>query len=206
MIKVISFDIGGTLVKNRYDYSAKKAIMKASKVTPSIFENAYRKHFIKGEGSLKDFCNQICCKDMQYVKKLAKQYYLDKPLGVLYPDVLPTLNTLLQRGYLLITISNKSYMNTSSLKEYGINSYFQAEINSYDVGYAKPEKEIFYYVQKKMRIEANEIIHVGNSIKSDVEGANGVGWETVLINREKDSSEIIPSYVINDLRQLLEII
>ena len=204
MIKVISFDIGGTLVKKAKRENARDEMMKMAGVSSPLFAHAYREHFIQKKNSLKDFCDKIGFSDIDKMEQFLRQYYASAPLGNLYDDVLSTLDELVKKGYLLISISNKSYMNHYGLKEYGLTSYFTREIYSYEVNSAKPETEIFKYAQRKMRVMNDEIIHIGDSWTSDIEGAHRAGWKSVLIVREKKNIPMSKvECTISNLNELL---
>ena len=47
----------------------------------------------------------------------------------------------------------------------------------------KPRKELFQLALKKTRLNANEVIHIGDSISSDVKGASALNIKTLWINR-----------------------
>ena len=47
----------------------------------------------------------------------------------------------------------------------------------------KPRKELFQLALKKTRLNANEVIHIGDSNSSDVKGASALNIKTLLINR-----------------------
>jgi putative hydrolase of the HAD superfamily len=140
------------------------------------------------------------------------KYYAEKPLGILKPGVIFTLKELKRRGYFLMTVSNKSYMNKSCLSEYCLNSYFDAEIYSYQIGYAKPDREIFQYAQKIANVSPEEIVHIGNSINSDIFGGKMENWHTILLQKdEKSKNEVMlcsaePDYKITKLEQIITII
>ena len=47
----------------------------------------------------------------------------------------------------------------------------------------KPRKELFELALKKTGLKENEIIHIGDSVSSDVKGAAGVGIRALWLNR-----------------------
>ena len=47
----------------------------------------------------------------------------------------------------------------------------------------KPRKELFELALKKTELKENEVIHIGDSVSSDVKGAAGVGIKALWLNR-----------------------
>lgn len=54
---------------------------------------------------------------------------------------------------------------------------------SAEAGAEKPDRKIFDYAKKKMRLEETEIWFVGDAYPLDVEGALNAGWNAVWMNR-----------------------
>ena len=47
----------------------------------------------------------------------------------------------------------------------------------------KPRKELFELALKKSGLNADEVIHIGDSLSSDVKGANSLGIRALWLNR-----------------------
>ncbi|WP_088103071.1 HAD family hydrolase [Halalkalibacter urbisdiaboli] len=80
-------------------------------------------------------------------------------------------------------------------------------VTSEDVKSYKPRQEMFEKALKLSNLSKNEVIHVGDSLSSDVNGAKNMGIKSVWINRNKKEikGEVKPSYVINQLDELLKL-
>ena len=52
-----------------------------------------------------------------------------------------------------------------------------------EVGALKPSPEVFEYATEQAGVEANEVLYVGDSYRSDVEGAQPVGWRVAWYTR-----------------------
>ena len=78
----------------------------------------------------------------------------------------------------------------------------QDVITSEDAKSYKPRKEIFELALRKNGLEVDEVIHIGDSLSSDVKGANAVGINAIWINR---SGKAIPENVtaVNNLMEVL---
>ncbi|TYS13505.1 HAD family hydrolase [Rossellomorea vietnamensis] len=79
-------------------------------------------------------------------------------------------------------------------------------ITSEDVQSYKPRPEMFEKALKLCNLSKDEVLHVGDSLSSDVSGAMNVGIKSVWINRNnkefKGKDE--PNYTINKLDELLK--
>ncbi|MEH7097434.1 HAD family hydrolase [Neobacillus vireti] len=80
---------------------------------------------------------------------------------------------------------------------------------SSEVGYAKPRKEFFEYVNQKTNTHPADSYMVGDSFANDIIGANQAGWNSIWINptnKPKAMGSIQPTYEINSYPQLEELI
>ncbi len=69
----------------------------------------------------------------------------------------------------------------------------------------KPDKRIFEYALRLMKVSAQRCLHVGDSLHSDVGGAQALGITTVWIERDGRISDIgssKPDYTIKSLTEL----
>lgn len=65
----------------------------------------------------------------------------------------------------------------------------------------KPRAEIFEMALKKVNLQPNEVVHIGDSLSSDIKGASALGINTVWINR---GGKVVPEGVVA-VKNLLEI-
>ena len=131
-----------------------------------------------------------------------------------YPRVNETLNEL-RPNFILATICNtNASLETvrGIMKDAGILHFFDELIVSSEVGYSKPDEEIFRIALRKLGVKPNEAIMVGNRVSTDILGGNRMGMETVLINWESDYHEEVtcelekPTYIIHTIKELRTII
>jgi len=113
---------------------------------------------------------------------LGKMQKTDMKLG-LFDDVLPVLTDLNDRGLILGLISNVDRDIAPLLSELGLTSLLQVVVTSQNVGFNKPQPEIFYEALKQAGIQAPEAIYVGDQYQIDVVGASKVGMKGVLLDR-----------------------
>ncbi|MGB9778679.1 MAG: HAD family hydrolase [Candidatus Bathyarchaeales archaeon] len=124
-----------------------------------------------------------------------------------YEDAVPTLNELKNKGFTLIVISNVS--SRKNLKTYlrkaGIPNYFDAIIASGDVGYEKPNPEIFRTASRTLNIPLNCILHIGDKYEEDYLGAYNAGLKALLIDR-KNRYTRIQCPKISNLKELTSLL
>jgi 2-haloalkanoic acid dehalogenase type II len=80
-------------------------------------------------------------------------------------------------------------------------------ITSQHVKAYKPHRDMFHYALEVNGLSPEEVLHVGDSLTSDVFGANQVGIKSVWLNRnhKQVSGEIQPNYVIHNLNEVLKL-
>ncbi|WP_280768442.1 HAD family hydrolase [Salipaludibacillus daqingensis] len=82
------------------------------------------------------------------------------------------------------------------IEKIGVNKWIQPDqiYVSEEVGFAKPNKEIFRLVEKEQKLSSKDILFIGDSWKHDVVGALNAGWEAIFLNtrQEKRTSEHKP--------------
>ena len=120
-----------------------------------------------------------------------------------YPDAVSVLSTLRRKGYKLGLISNTHWRFLESLRT-KMERTFDVTTLSYEHGYAKPHPSIFLATLKKLGVEANRCLHVGDDPVADVQGAKNVGMKTVFIKRT--TLEADADIIIERLGQLLELL
>ncbi len=81
-------------------------------------------------------------------------------------------------------------------------------ITSEDVKAYKPRAELFLEALERYGLKNNEVIHIGDSITSDVYGAQAVGIDAVWLNRKGKVTpeDIKPKYICKDLIEVKNII
>lgn len=101
-----------------------------------------------------------------------------------------------------MTNSDDRYVD-ESVKLYGLHPAGIA--TSEQAKYSKPRKEIFLYALEKFNLEPSEVLHVGDSLNSDVMCPESVGIKAVWLNREKKS---VPEGItsIDSIEEIFEII
>jgi len=134
---------------------------------------------------------------------LGKMRQLDMKL-VLFDDVIPALTALKGRGLILGLISNVDRDITPLLNKLGLTSLLQVVVTSQDVGFNKPQPEIFREALRQAGVQASEAIYVGDQHQIDVIGANKAGMKGVLLDRGDYFEETTDCPRIQSLTQVVE--
>src|SRR5690625_420131 len=87
-----------------------------------------------------------------------------------------TLEELRARGYKLAILSNWDERLRPLLSGMKLDRYFDQILVSVEVGFEKPDPQIFKYAEEKLGATGNEILHIGDSHHHDVLGAKTHGW------------------------------
>lgn len=78
------------------------------------------------------------------------------------------------------------------------------------IGFPKPSPRFFLDVQRRLGLEPQQILLVGDDLVNDYQGARAVGWTALLLNREADrttSAEIVPAeHTIRDLTSVATVL
>lgn len=194
MIKAIAFDYGGVVKINQQDLI--KEICEYLKIEREVWRKEYFKinKMFNIEG--KSFEEVILFlvakfdpseKTRNYMIDLLKEndslYHLNNEL-IIY------IKKLKEKGYKIALLSNNSLTLRAKLIEENIFDLFDAIVISSEVGYMKPQPEIFEILFKKLKVNPNEVIFIDDSLKS-LEKADEIGYIPILFkNNEILESEL----------------
>ena len=101
-----------------------------------------------------------------------------------YPDVLPALAGLRERGVTLVIASNWDCSLPDWLAPTGIMELVDGLVTSAEVGAPKPDPRVFERALAIAGVEPPGAIHVGDKVDNDIEGAAAAGVRGVLLQRE----------------------
>lgn len=126
---------------------------------------------------------------------------------VLLKNALELLRSMKKRGFILAIVSNNDGRVANKCEELGIREYFDLIVDSGNIGFIKPGKEIFDHTLKHLGLERSEVLHVGDLYGADILGANNAGIEAVWFNN-KNSNDFENTGVvqIEDLSELQDIV
>ena len=109
-------------------------------------------------------------------------FYATRNRVKLYDEVAGSLERLSAR-YRLFAVSN----GNADLKRCGIAHWFEGHITAISAGAAKPDIRIFMRLLAEARVEASQVMHIGDDPHLDVMGAAQAGMQAVWLNRDAKS-------------------
>lgn len=101
----------------------------------------------------------------------------------LFDDVVPTLSKLEASGFRLGVISNFERWLEKVLVEVELGETFDVSVISGVEGIEKPDRRIYEIALERAGVDGSRAMHVGDSIKLDIEPATSVGLNVVLLDR-----------------------
>ena len=106
----------------------------------------------------------------------------------LVPEAKQMLENLRAKGYRLFAASNSfGHLQRSRLEQAGILNYFEDTYISMDIGYDKPDIRFYQSALKRCGLEPQEVLMIGDSMTTDVLGAQAAGMDALFFDRQKDS-------------------
>lgn len=219
-IKAVTFDVGGTLIKPWPSVGHVYAEVAARHGLKGISSEELNRRFAIAWRRLKNFNHSR--KEWAALVEQTFGGADKKPPGEaffedlyqrfsepaawhIFEDTLPALDALASHGVNLGVISNWDERLRPLLEQLGLASYFDAIIVSCEIGFTKPSPVIFEVAARKLGLAPEFILHVGDSMESDVAGARSAGFQAVLVSRGKGEARDegqIPS--LTELEYLLE--
>jgi len=145
----------------------------------------------------------IAADDKMLLSLVGKMQQAAKKL-VLYDDVLPTMTELKGKGLTLGLISNIDHDIAPLLDELGLSTLLQVVVTSQEVGFTKPQPEIFREASRRAEVEAVEAVFVGDQYQIDVVGAERAGMKGILLDRSGYFKEVIASPRIRSLTEIVD--
>jgi HAD superfamily hydrolase (TIGR01549 family) len=120
----------------------------------------------------------------------------------LFPETGSVVGALRDGGYPLALVSNWQHGLRHFVAELGLAGGFDHVISSAELGVAKPDRRIYDEACGRLGVSPERVIHVGDTLVDDYEGAASAGLRALLVHR---GSEPAPAGVesIRDLRELL---
>lgn len=190
-MKAIFFDFWGTLVENG-TYSPLKQSMNIMRVRMPFgefaekFEHAFMtKPFEDQAVMFREVCEALNANPHPIaIEKLIGVWNKTRLLAQIYPETVETLKALKEKGIKLAIISNAPSNNVEPvLERFDIKQYFDDVFLSHEYGKLKTDG-LFELALKKMKLKKTDVISVGDSIETDIKGAEAAGIKAYLIDRK----------------------
>ena len=125
----------------------------------------------------------------------------------LFEGVVDMLEKLHKTHKLYVASNGIGITQHTRLKNNDLNKYFEKIFISEEIGSKKPDREFFEKIFGEVGIEnKDEVLMIGDTLTSDILGANNIGIDSCLVDIHKvESNDIIPTYTINKTIEILEL-
>lgn len=212
--KLILIDVDGTLVDSVPDLSYCVNAMMRELGMPEHSEEKVREWVGNGVERLtrRALIGQLDGEPDEELFRRAYPLFLDcyavntSKRSSLYPGIREGLDRLRAQGYILGSVTNKAAQFTVPLlKDLGVYNDFAVVVAGDTLDKKKPDPEPLLYAAKRMGVEPEDCLMVGDSI-SDVKAARAAGFQIVCMpygyNHGNDINDANPDAVIDSLAQL----
>lgn len=212
MIKVVSFDIGGTLLKNEDNVSQSqyglKELTKLLNLPYEKVREAYKDVFQKKKGKFNElitnFCNKLEIKSNKtIIDFFHNKFFNESKKQVILSENISLIKNLKLNGYKVILFSNSCcLLNNDAINE--VLDYVDNIFYSYDIGYTKDDEESYKYIEKVMKVNPNEILHIGDTLNSDYYMPKKYSWNALYYGN-CDEADVKSIEFLTDLIDILNI-
>ncbi|WP_081221101.1 HAD-IA family hydrolase [Pseudoalteromonas luteoviolacea] len=131
---------------------------------------------------------------------LAYQAFADARSQITVADSVLTLLDNLAKKYTLIAITNGNV----EVDKFNLAGVFSRVYLAGPDGEAKPSDALFKRACRDLKIHPNQILHIGDSLDTDVQGANHAGCHSVWLNNQGVTYQYqgLADIEISDIHQL----
>lgn len=123
-------------------------------------------------------------------------------------DGIEDLLEYLSEKYKIFAASNGIYkMQENRLKKSNLDKYFDEIFVSEKIGYEKPDKKFFEKIMDITKFSDDDLIMIGDSIKSDIIGAKNSKIKSIYFNKEdKKITDKNFTYQVKNLSEIKKIL
>ncbi|WP_435179626.1 HAD family hydrolase [Halorussus sp. AFM4] len=134
---------------------------------------------------------------------MARAYEDPDPTAVEFlPGAEAALDALGAGHDLALVTNGDRATQTAKLEALGIADRFDAATFTEPGGPVKPDPDHFHRTLSALGLAADEAVHVGNSLRSDVAGAHAAGVTSVWLEQADATADHSPHYTIGSMRDL----
>lgn len=164
------------------------------------------------ESIIKKMDMKVSDSQIQEILKLREKRFKKSLINVDL-NIINVLLDIKKSGKKLCLISNADIIDVMYWGESPLNDLFDNTIFSYEVGYLKPQNEIYEIALKKMNTIPQKCIFVGDGGSDELKGAKELGMKTILtgylLEKEREEHNEIKKfadYYIKDFKEIIDII
>lgn len=123
-------------------------------------------------------------------------------------DTINLVNTIKDQVKVAIITNGSTQRQKAKISNTNLDSCFDIVIISEEVGYRKPDKEIFELALNKLEVQPQDVLFVGDDIERDIGGCQNANINGIWLNPHgiKNDTEIKPYAEIDSLDRLINYI
>lgn len=223
MIKAVLIDIDDTIFdfekcsKNSFLKTLEKFNLKFKEEDFSYFNKVNDILWTKqklGEINIKEvFIKRDYLMDKYFNLDIEKGLFNDLFVKFLYDEIemvdgIEDLLLYLSDKYKIFTASNGIFkMQENRLKKSNLYKYFDNIFVSDKIGFEKPDKKFFQKIMDLTKFSNDDLIMIGDSIKSDIIGAKNSKIKSIYFNKEdKKITDKNFTYQVKNLSEIKKIL
>jgi len=112
--------------------------------------------------------------------------------------------------HLAVVTNGIAKTQREKIERFGLTERFEYIFIDTEIGYSKPDPQIFKYALDKLQLQPEEVWMIGDNIRWDVGGPQAVGITGVWINSKQvvlpENFEIVPDLHCDSLLEVAEVI
>ena len=181
--KLVVFDLFGTLVKYGVMHHPFRALLKWARDMGRRPKPDDARILMTVNRELPDLIRTLGISAPEWLLEQTQQHILDEiESASLFNDVEPILAALQERGIPFAICSNLAAPYGRAIKRL-LNNHEFIRCMSYEVGFIKPEPEMYKTITDAARVEPGECLFVGDTYLADYEGPQKFGMRALHLVR-----------------------
>lgn len=124
---------------------------------------------------------------------------------LVFPGTFETLDYLKGKYPMAIITNGFPEAQYPKMKASGLDRYFEDIVISQEVGFRKPEMEIFHLALDRLGAKAETSVMIGDNPKTDIRGAADAGLQTIFFN-PTGNRKSVNQWEIQTLEELIGIL
>jgi len=184
MKRVIVFDLWKTLVGEPDNLAGYFEVLNSAlkgKLNKADLKKAVEQLVMSRPAELSEALPQVCeifgISDPVVINQALKNWQSSCDQCFLFPETLSVLSALKKNCRLALITNTSKYGWQQVEKKFGLSRWFDLLVLSFEQGTVKPDQKLFEYVEEKL--PSDEYWMIGDSLKSDLEPAALLGWQTL---------------------------
>ncbi|MGB6221969.1 HAD-IA family hydrolase [Haloferula sp.] len=218
MIQGILFDAAGTLIEPTEPVAETYARLLSpylGPLDPAVLSPRFKRAFMAAGDPAYEGASRGDWAERQWWRKVVEgtlereisdeafhavfDHYADGEAWRVYPEVEDVLDACSQLGLRCAIVSNFDLRLHRILDDLDLRPRFDTVISSADASARKPSAAIFSMALSDLGLRADQVLHVGDSLQSDLHGARAAGIEAFHLKRPAENLRCFMNWAGNRL-------